>query len=83
MSERWLTTDQMRFCEQESHRRGVTLGQLMDNAGDALGREILEQCMKRGLTRVLILAGKGNNGGDGFVAADHLAGSALKVMLLM
>lgn len=45
---------------------------LMENAGAACARETLELIRKK-KARVAIFAGKGNNGGDGFVAARHLA----------
>ncbi len=78
-----LTTEQMKKCEQRSESYNVSLAQLMDNAGEALARQVLDRCMKRGLHNCTILAGKGNNGGDGFVAANHLAfaGVSVKVFL--
>ncbi|MEN3003895.1 NAD(P)H-hydrate dehydratase [Dehalobacterium formicoaceticum] len=58
---------------------------LMENAGTALMSVIREQfpeSLNRG--RILIFAGKGNNGGDGLVIARHLAnaGCDVKVFLL-
>ncbi len=47
--------------------------QLMENAGrgaaEVIKRELIRE---RGLKKVSIIAGKGNNGGDGFVVARHL-----------
>src|SRR5207237_1235178 len=37
----------------------------------------------QGARRVVVLAGKGNNGGDGLVAARHLAGEAVVRVLLL
>lgn len=58
---------------------------LMENAGLAVVRSIRElfQGQLKG-KRVLILAGKGNNGGDGLVAARHLTnnGAEAKIFLL-
>ncbi|PKM80179.1 MAG: bifunctional ADP-dependent NAD(P)H-hydrate dehydratase/NAD(P)H-hydrate epimerase [Firmicutes bacterium HGW-Firmicutes-14] len=56
---------------------------LMENAGLQVMKGILEVLGEvRGKT-VTIFAGKGNNGGDGFVVARHLlnAGAEVKVML--
>ncbi|MCK4400684.1 NAD(P)H-hydrate dehydratase [bacterium] len=62
---------------------------LMENAGCAVGKNAEE--MLAGIERnaqVLIVCGKGNNGGDGFVAARHLLNSGcvkdidIKVALL-
>ena len=75
--ERILTVPQMIFCEQQSDRLGVTLRQLMDNAGEELGRQILGECVRTGKKNVLILVGKGNNGGDGLVAANFLFDSGV------
>ena len=78
-----LTTEQMKNCEQRSAECGTSLAQLMDNAGEALARAVLERCMKNGLHNCTILAGKGNNGGDGFVAANHLSFAGVKVKVLL
>lgn len=81
--EQILTTAQMSKCEQRSDCCGVSLAQLMDNAGEALAREVLYICMKKDLHNCVILAGKGNNGGDGFVAANHLAFSGVSVKVVL
>lgn len=81
--ERILTAEQMRYCEKRSDELGVSLAQLMDNAGEALGRAVLQKCMEKNLHSCVILAGKGNNGGDGFVAANFLAFSGVEVTVLL
>jgi len=55
---------------------------LMENAGRAVAEAALRHV--KGQRRALILAGPGNNGGDGLVAARHLhnAGVAVSVLLL-
>ena len=45
---------------------------LMENAGRGVAVEALEMLEEALEPRVAILCGKGNNGGDGFVAARHL-----------
>ncbi len=67
---RILTVPQMIFCEQKSSETGVSLAQLMNNAGEKLAGHILRVCRERMTKNVVILAGKGNNGGDGLVAAN-------------
>jgi len=52
----------------ECHRTGVTALQLMESAGRALADQVLSLSPDR----VLVLCGRGNNGGDGMVAARHL-----------
>ena len=45
---------------------------LMENAGRAVAREIIEKFSGPNHLDALVFAGKGNNGGDGFVIARHL-----------
>ena len=68
-----LTPKQMGEAEQASVRLGVSLSELMDNAGNALGREVLNFAKKHMLKKIVILIGNGNNGGDGSVCANFLA----------
>lgn len=54
---------------------------LMENAGRGIAELVLREypdCKK-----VLVLCGKGNNGGDGFVAARHLFNHGLKVHIIL
>ncbi|VVB69013.1 ADP-dependent (S)-NAD(P)H-hydrate dehydratase [uncultured archaeon] len=53
--------------------------QLMENAGAALAREVRARAQGK---RIAIVAGSGNNGGDAFVAARHLADLRVTVYLL-
>src|SRR3984893_5222823 len=46
---------------------------LMERAGIAVARAAVRATRGSYGRRVLVLAGKGNNGGDGLVAARHLA----------
>ncbi len=80
-----LTAAQMRRVDRRAERDlGVSSETLMDNAGRAVARALLE--VQPGLDRLdpLILCGKGNNGGDGITAARHLKerGVAARVVLL-
>ncbi len=45
---------------------------LMENAGSAVAQSIFEITEDEQSETVLVICGKGNNGGDGFVAARHL-----------
>ena len=65
-----LTAAAMREAEQAAIDAGTPVETLMERAGEALAEAVYRFA---GPTPVLILAGPGNNGGDGFVAARHLA----------
>lgn len=71
----------MRAAEQAAIDAGTSVEQLMERAGAALAEATLRYA---GKSPVLIVAGPGNNGGDGYVAARHLAerGVAVRVAAL-
>ncbi|HEY6445967.1 MAG TPA: NAD(P)H-hydrate dehydratase [Acidobacteriaceae bacterium] len=78
-----LTADEMRTADRVTTERfGVASLELMHNAGHAVAQFVLREYP--GLRHICVLCGKGNNGGDGFVAARHLAraGCAVHVLLL-
>ncbi len=65
-----LTADQMRLAEQSSISAGTSAFTLMERAGHAVAIAVLSHMPDYG--RVVIVAGPGNNGGDGFAAAYFL-----------
>jgi hydroxyethylthiazole kinase-like uncharacterized protein yjeF len=73
-----LTAEKMRAAEQAAIDAGTSIEALMERAGSALAEAAYRFA---GPTPVLILCGPGNNGGDGYVAARHLAtrGVAMRV----
>jgi len=77
-----ITPDEMRTVEERAAALGVSRLLLMENAGCAVARAILRlrARLKRG---VLVIAGLGNNGGDGLVAARHLAGVGVSVKVIL
>jgi len=52
---------------------------LMENAGRAITQQVMDILNTRGGISVYILAGKGNNGGDGFVVARYLLAEHIDV----
>lgn len=72
-----ITLQRMRALEANSAWRGVSRRLLMENAGANLAREICKRVSPE--EDVLIFAGKGNNGGDGHVAARRLINESFDV----
>jgi NAD(P)H-hydrate epimerase len=79
-----VTAELMRGLEQGSEAQGITVPMLMENAGLAVAQEVWLLLGTVADRAVLVLAGPGNNGGDGLVAARHLHdwGAKVEVYLL-
>src|ERR1700733_3701653 len=78
-----LTATEMQAVDRwTAEEFGVSLETLMEAAGGAVAKFCLRQYPA--LSPVVVLCGKGNNGGDGFVAARVLAqaGCLVRVLLL-
>ena len=78
-----VTADEMREIDRlSSERYGVPSLTLMENAGKAVAEFVMGEYPKA--RRIAVVCGKGNNGGDGFVAARklHEAGREVCVLLL-
>ncbi|MGB6352937.1 MAG: NAD(P)H-hydrate dehydratase [Steroidobacteraceae bacterium] len=71
-----LSVAQMAAADRAAMAAGTPGSVLMQNAGDAVAREIGRRWSAR---PVVVLCGPGNNGGDGFVAALALAGAGWPV----
>jgi hydroxyethylthiazole kinase-like uncharacterized protein yjeF len=79
-----LTAQRMREVDRlTTARHGVPSLTLMENAGRGVADLVAARFPDLNRRRILVLCGKGNNGGDGFVAARHLAarGAPLSVYL--
>src|SRR6266403_1203679 len=66
-----------------TEKYGIPSYSLMTRAGEAVANELVER-FPESTTDVLVVAGKGNNGGDGLVAARQLMrdGFGVRAMLL-
>lgn len=73
------TAAAVREIEQAAVAHGISLRTLMRRAGTQAAQWILDHCPDG---RILILCGKGNNGGDGYVAARVLAEAGKTVDIL-
>ena len=77
-----LTADEMRETDRiTSERYAVPSLTLMENAGTAVAKLVAERYPWA--QRISIICGKGNNGGDGFVAARKLRQSGKEVQVLL
>ena len=81
----YLTAEEMAEADRASIEEfGIDVMSLMEKAG--LGAASLARRMLGGSVsgrRVCCLVGKGNNGGDGLVAARHLHGWGAKVLVVL
>ncbi len=77
-----LTPTEMGDADRRAIAAGTPGVVLMDRAGRAVAWEVRRQLGSRYGRRVTIVCGKGNNGGDGLVAARVLAGWGVRVDLL-
>ncbi len=78
-----VSTVEMREIDRATSQRfGVPSLTLMENAGTAVADFVVSKYPSAG--RIGVICGKGNNGGDGFVAARKLkaAGREVRVVLL-
>ncbi|NIR92187.1 MAG: NAD(P)H-hydrate epimerase, partial [Gammaproteobacteria bacterium] len=69
----------MSHVEQASAKMGISVSELMENAGKAVAEEVRRILGTVDEQHILILIGPGNNGGDGLVAARHLHDWGAKV----
>lgn len=74
-----LNVEDVRHVEQALTKEGVSLAELMRRAGAAAAQEITRA---EGARSVVIFVGFGNNGGDGWVAADRLQSKGYQVCVI-
>ena len=76
-----VTAAEMKRLEQQADAAGLSYRQMMENAGAAAA--VLALRAWPAAKSAVVFCGKGNNGGDGFVAARHLANAGLAVRLYL
>jgi NAD(P)H-hydrate epimerase len=83
MKDMEITVDQMYNIENKGHDMGFLKKFMMENAGAAAVRRLIEKIDNVESKNILIFVGLGNNGGDGLVMARHLAGYGAKVTVML
>src|SRR6266851_5990929 len=82
-----LTAAEMRQVDRlTAERFGISGAQLMENAGAAVANFALREISLRfpsPARQIVVLCGKGNNGGDGLVAARHLRQEVRHTMVVL
>ncbi len=77
-----LYSDNIREIEKASESSGFSTLRMMENAGSAAAKVITEKYPVKD-TSFVILAGSGNNGGDGFVTAKKLYDAGADVSIIL
>ena len=80
---RVLSVEETRKIEMLANEYGVSYMQLMENAGSYCARIIRKTFENTNKRNVLVICGKGRNGGDGFVIARKLYENGYNVTVMM
>ena len=76
-----ITSSHLRELEEKALDHGITVEELMENAGKKVFLSVKKRFDLEG-KHILVFCGTGNNGGDGFVAARYFARVCPVVILL-
>lgn len=75
-----VSNAQMKAAEADCDSRFISYSEMMNNAGSAVAKSIIENNAPR---LAAVMCGAGNNGGDGFVIARLLAERGFKVRVIL
>lgn len=78
---RLISSREMRVLEANAEYYGISLLQLMENAGRGIAQEVTSRFPKE--KEIVVFCGLGGNGGDGFVAARHLLAAGYNVSVVL
>lgn len=80
----FVTCGQMKILEKRADESGLSYYTMMENAGSLSAEIIVKQYTSPiSDSTVIFFCGKGNNGGDGFVAARKLLEQGAKVTIVL
>ena len=81
----FVSCEEMKLLERMADDAGLSYYQMMENAGTRAAEIIKEEYETRfgPMKKALILCGKGNNGGDGFVVARKFQEQRIAVNILL
>jgi len=83
-AQRLLTREQVRAVDRVAiEQYGIPGVVLMENAGRACARAAAEMMGDAADAGAVVLCGRGNNGGDGFVIARHLSNGGARVRIVL
>ena len=78
-----ISVDQMYQIENKGHDMGFLKKFMMENAGAAAVRRLIEKFGNVESKNILVFAGLGHNGGDGLVMARHLVGHGANATVIL
>ena len=78
-----ISSEELAILDNNSEWLGIPKSHLMECAGYTFATEITAQGYLKENSKVAIFCGTGNNGGDGFVVARHLASIGVKVLVIL
>lgn len=84
INNRVVSVKEMRELDQLTiKKKGITSYQLMVQAGNAIGKHIMRRSLIQDASRVIILAGIGNNGGDALVVGNYFVSKKVDVTFVV
>jgi hydroxyethylthiazole kinase-like uncharacterized protein yjeF len=80
----YITPEKMREIDRRTQEEfDIPAAILMENAGRAVFQTAMEMLCEKQEKKVTVVCGRGNNGGDGFVAARHLMNNGIDVSIFL